>query len=391
MIRRAARSVAVLTALAVTAVVALMSVAVVVVNEHQQHAEAERVSRSAWSTADDVGDPPTGTVLVVVTPSGRRLVSPGAPEAVNSIDPRTLADGASRVLHDGRELAVWTGDRRLGRVSAAYDLGPTEEAGRRLAASLVVAALVGVVGAAAIGLAIGRRAVRPLGAALALQRRFVADASHELRTPLTVLLTRAQLLRRHIDRVAAPDQVREVDQLVRDARVLGDVVSDLLLSAELAHRPQVGEPVDVVSLAEAVTTSLQPLAAESGVELTVTVPTGRALTAQGAAPALRRALTALVDNAIAHTASGGHVRIEVEAGGDAVVLSVRDDGEGFDPEANDQVRQRFSRGTVEGAGRRFGLGLALVDEVARAHGGVLDIASRPGAGATFTLRLPRSP
>lgn len=85
----------------------------------------------------------------------------------------------------------------------------------------------------------GRRAVRPLGRALALQRRFVADVSHELRTPLAILSTRAQLIQGRFGRVDGPDRRlhEHVDQLVADTRALGDVVDDLLRSAELRHRP----------------------------------------------------------------------------------------------------------------------------------------------------------
>src|SRR6185312_7428485 len=98
--------------------------------------------------------------------------------------------------------------------------------------------LVGIVAAAVAGAFLGRRAVRPLARALSLQRRFVADASHELRTPLAVLHTRAELIRRRLDRAspARDDRLRaDVVQLAADTRALGEVVEDLLLSAELQH------------------------------------------------------------------------------------------------------------------------------------------------------------
>ena len=73
-----------------------------------------------------------------------------------------------------------------------------------------------------------------------------------------------------------------------------------------------------------------------------------------------------------------------------MLLSVADQGDGLDPAEAHRLLERFSRGTSGDAGRRFGLGLALVDEVARAHGGSLLVDGEPGRGATFTLRLPRS-
>jgi signal transduction histidine kinase len=120
----------------------------------------------------------------------------------------------------------------------------------------------------------------------------------------------------------------------------------------------------------------------------------------GAPTALRRALTALVDNAIAHSEAGASVRVRLRTepargvgtgrGVQAVCLTVEDDGDGLDARQASALTQRFARGaaTSAGGGRRFGLGLALVDEVVRAHHGQLAITGTPGVGSTFTLRLP---
>jgi two-component system OmpR family sensor kinase len=170
--------------------------------------------------------------------------------------------------------------------------------------------------------------------------------------------------------------------------VLGDVVNDLLLSVELQHRPQDGEPVDLAALAEDVAQSLQPLAGQRSVAL-IASPGPPDCMVSGAPAALRRAIISLVDNAIAHTPAGGHVRVNVVAEANQVTVAVIDDGEGLDPAQAHRLVQRFSRGTSNGGGRRFGLGLALVDEVARAHGGTLIVDGEPGAGASFTIRLPR--
>ena len=175
---------------------------------------------------------------------------------------------------------------------------------------------------------------------------------------------------------------------MHDTKVLGDVVGDMLLSAELGRHPGRGEPVDLAALAREVVESLHPLADQRGVQLRCEpVPDG-AFMAEGSGPALRRALAALVDNAIAHTATGGHVRVGLSTEAGYVLLAVVDDGEGLDPRQAGRLVQRFSRGTSAGTGRRFGLGLALVDEVARSHRGHLRVDGEPGAGATFTLSLP---
>jgi signal transduction histidine kinase len=392
LLRRAARSVAVWTALAVAVLVFTMIGVALIVEEQQQHQQAEQISRTAWRSADDVSDPPAQTWLVVIDASGRRQVSPGAPAAVSGVDPTSLPDGSVRLVRGGRELVVYTGARNIGRVSAVHDLSLRELEEQRLKLSLAVAGLIGIAGAAGVGALIGRRAVRPLGAALALQRRFVTDASHELRTPLSVLLLRAQLLRRHLGPSVPPDRVVELERLVEDTKALGDVVTDLLLSVELQYRPDGGTAVNLAELAVDVVESMHPLAARQSVELlTGPAPSGesaRPPTVNGAAAALRRALASLVDNAIAHTPPGGHVAVTVTVTGAWVTVVVTDDGEGLDPTQTRRLIERFFRGAQTGDGRRFGLGLALVHEVAQAHGGSLAIDGESGAGAAFTLTFP---
>jgi signal transduction histidine kinase len=203
------------------------------------------------------------------------------------------------------------------------------------------------------------------------------------------LLTRTQLLRRHLAGQATPERLAEVDRIIADAKTLGDVVNDLLLSAELAGSPQAGEEVDLAAVARDVVEMLQPLAQQRSVSLTVDGD-ARPAAVRGAPAALRRALTSLTDNALAHTDPGGHVVLLIESQDDDVTVSVIDDGEGIDPSQAARLVERFARDTERGNGRRFGLGLALVQEVARAHGGRLEITGRPGHGARFSLRLPPS-
>ena len=112
-------------------------------------------------------------------------------------------------------------------------------------------------------------AVRPLADALDLQRQFVTDASHELRTPLAVVSTRAQMVQRHLSPQLDPAHRHEVDQLVEDTRAMGEVVADLLLSAQLEHTPIPADQVDLVAVAVEVVKSLTTYAAEHSVRLVV--------------------------------------------------------------------------------------------------------------------------
>lgn len=255
--------------------------------------------------------------------------------------------------------------------------------------TLLVAAVIGIVIAGVVGYLVARRAVAPLGEALARQRRFVADAGHELRTPLTVMHTRAQLIAR---RMPPDDPSRPaMRQLLDDSRVLREIVDELLASAALTGDPSGGEPVAVHALLSEVAGALGDLAEQGGVRLVVD---GRDdLVVTGARVALRRAVSALVDNALGHTPSGGVVTLAADAVDGRVVLSVTDTGEGFGDQDPEELTRRFARGprSADGpGGRRFGLGLALVREVAVAHGGTLVLRPGPAGGARAEVRLPGS-
>ena len=267
---------------------------------------------------------------------------------------------------------------------------------------LLVAGTAGVVIAGFIGWLAARNAVRPLAQALQLQRQFVANAGHELRTPLTVLHTRAQLLARRLPSHSAHRELAA--QLVADSRVLGDIVDELLASAQLAHDPDRAERFGAADLVREVAISMSALSDLAGTDLRVSVDDTMMLV--GSRRALRRALVALTDNAIAHTPARGVIVMSCLTREGSHVLEVRDNGHGVDPADTDRLVTRFARGanppvasdrtadpsiTAAPGSRRFGLGLSLVTEIARAHGGRYELTGAPGVGATATIYLPITP
>lgn len=394
LMRRAALVIAFQTVVAVTLVLVLAGVLVYTFYVRQQTRANQRLLSETVSNADDVSDPPAGIVLLTRSAAGVQVHTRGTPDPVIRLDVASLPAGESRATIGDVKYEVDVRDDEGVRTVGLFDRTSGEEEEKRLAIALLAAGLVGVVVAAIAGWVIGLRAVRPLGTALELQRRFVADASHELRTPLTVIHTRAQLLRRHLGDDASDDQKKELDQLVRDSRAMGDVISDLLLSAELRSGAASGIDVDLGVLAHEIVSSLIPYADAQEITLEADVSDAdddSPLMVKGVEVSLRRASTALIDNAVGHTPAQGHVVVHVRRVGDLVCMSVRDDGEGLDPADGDRLTERFARGDqAPGRGRRFGLGLALVAEVVRAHKGELDISGTPGEGATFTMKLPAS-
>jgi signal transduction histidine kinase len=294
-----------------------------------------------------------------------------------------LACAAALIVVGGVALfaARWMHHPHDGRPDGPHDLDDT------LRTVAIVGGVLGIVVAGVIGFIIARRAVAPLGDALARQRRFVADAGHELRTPLTVLHTRAQLIAR---RMRPDDPARSaVDQLLDDSRALSDIVDDLLTSAQLGTATAHHEEFDLVEIARSIVNELGILADRAGITLTASGP--EACPVRGSRTALRRAVAALVDNALAHTPEGGEVRITVTAPGPNAVIEVSDNGEGL-PDDPDRLLERFAQAdrtntTVSGT-RRYGLGLALVSEIATSHQGRLDLLPNPNGGTTARITVP---
>jgi two-component system OmpR family sensor kinase len=223
-----------------------------------------------------------------------------------------------------------------------------------------------------------------LAEALALRKRLVTDAGHELRAPLTRLHIRAQLLARRLrpGESVRPEVLDEVDRLVQGTGRLGELLEDVLRSAELAGRRRLALPVDLAVLTAELAEQEQVRARTRGVSIEVRRLDTGACTVRGTAAALRRVISALLDNALRHTGAGGHIRITLSGGRDGTVeMAVCDDGTGLDPATADRLFTRF-------VGDGSGLGLALAREIVEAHGGTITASGRPGAGAAFTVRLP---
>jgi signal transduction histidine kinase len=147
------------------------------------------------------------------------------------------------------------------------------------------------------------------------------------------------------------------------------------------------EQADLAALAHAVVDDFAPAAAHDDVRLVAEAPAPVLVT--GVPVALRRALSALVDNALGHTPPGGSVTVTVSRTDHAASISVADDGEGIDPARAAELTERFARGPAAGGhGRRFGIGLALVREVVHAHGGTLTLDGSPGLGTTASITIP---
>ncbi|MBI4494523.1 MAG: HAMP domain-containing histidine kinase [Chloroflexi bacterium] len=240
-------------------------------------------------------------------------------------------------------------------------------------------------------------AYQQLEAALAVQRRFVADASHELRTPLTSLRGNVEVLRRMVALSQSPAGSEEQEQLLADVAAeterLARLVGDLLLLA----RADAGQHLALAP------TELGPLVRDAfraarflreGVHLRLgDVPQG--IWVAGDADRLKQLLLILLDNALKYTPSGGRVAIDARslarAGADGVAIRVADTGPGIPSGEQARIFERFYRSdSVRGHGGS-GLGLAIARWIVDEHRGAIELDSAPGHGSTFTVWLPTLP
>jgi signal transduction histidine kinase len=213
------------------------------------------------------------------------------------------------------------------------------------------------------------------------QRRFVSDASHELRSPITTIRQHAEVALAHPDRVTAQELA---DVVLAEQHRMHRLVEDLLLLARAdEHVPPSRAPVDLDDLAFEEASRIRAATSKR-------VDTSGVGAAQvhGDADALLRVFRNLIENAVRHAAS--RVDITLVENGPGVVLTVDDDGPGIPEAERDKVLRRFVR--LDEARSRdvggSGLGLSIVDEVVRAHGGTVSIEQSPLGGARIQITLP---
>lgn len=335
---------------------------------------------------------------------------------------------AASDLGDARRVAVVVGGTAVGTAVLRFpaaDPAPETDVRNALGRTVIAGAAAAVLAALAVAVFVSRRLTRPVVALTAAARRFesgdrdaragmagvpgelgelaaafdqmadtlrredelrralVADVAHELRTPATILQAACEEL---VDGLAEPTPAR-LSSLHDEALRLGRVIEDLemVASAQAAGLHLERQPVDLADIAKTAAAMLQPQFDDAGVTLSTTTAPA---TVDGDPDRLHQIVVNLLSNAVKFTPAGGTVTLTVTQVDHLAQLEVSDTGPGIPPNELPHVFERFWRGAASET-RGSGIGLAIVAELAKAHGGRATVDSAPGRGATFTVLLPR--
>ncbi len=220
---------------------------------------------------------------------------------------------------------------------------------------------------------------------------FIANVSHELRTPLASLLGFIETLQGPArNDAAAREKFLDImgEQGRRMARLVDDLLSLSRIELNEHVRPQT--PVDLVAITRHIADTLEPVAREAGVAVSIRAPASAIVS--GDADELTRLAENLVENAIKYGGSGPSPTVEISIAPSAsgTEFAVRDNGPGIAPEHLTRLTERFYRVDTPLSRARggTGLGLAIVKHIVARHRGRLEIESLVGKGATFRVTFP---
>jgi signal transduction histidine kinase len=234
-----------------------------------------------------------------------------------------------------------------------------------------------------------RRTVEELRRLSALRADFVSLVSHELRSPMAAVIGAARTLEQRWRELTADQRgaflALIADETTRLAALIGDVLDTSRIEAgTFSYR---FADVDVAALLQdsVAAASLAQDEVPLDIEIAPRLPAVR-----GDPERLRQIVGNLIDNAVKYSPAGAAVEVRAAPGDGAggVIVSVRDRGPGIADADKLLIFEKFGRVTGTGSKPGTGLGLYIARSIAEAHGGTLDVASTPGHGSTFTLRLP---
>ncbi len=335
------------------------------------------VSAHVWpdalgpARADDVE-------LEVIAPDGSVLFTSAGRAAASA---RVAARSTVRDLQDGHFL--WRVRATSRDPSALYE-------GLRSRQLLYGAMLALMVSSLVAGVVLTWRTLQRELEVAERESAFVSAVSHEFRSPLAGIRQLSDMLVR--GRVPSDDRRQQYYLTIRrESDRLARLVENVLDIARIkdGRKEYRAEPIDTVAWLRGVTDEFQQTLDTDHRQVVAAIPdTLPAI--RGDRQALSTVVHNLLDNAVKYSPGCPTVWLDADEAGDSVSIHVRDEGVGIPPDEQARVFDRFYRGReLADEVRGTGLGLSLVRHIVEAHGGSIDLASAPGTGSTFTVRLPR--
>ncbi len=218
------------------------------------------------------------------------------------------------------------------------------------------------------------------------EKQFTSDVSHELRTPMTVIMAQCELA---LEDSQTNEEYKEaLETIYRQGGKMSRLINDMLdfTRLELNTGKYIKENVDMSGLTESVCLDMM-LIKENGITLQSDVCEN--IFINGNRELLTRLLTNLISNAYRYGKQDGNIWVSLLEDEENIVLSVKDDGIGIEPEAQEKIFKRFYQADNSRHGEGTGLGLSMVKEIAAFHGGTVSVESILGEGATFICKFEK--
>ncbi|MBE5928690.1 MAG: HAMP domain-containing histidine kinase [Lachnospiraceae bacterium] len=219
------------------------------------------------------------------------------------------------------------------------------------------------------------------------EKQFTSDVSHELRTPMSVIMAQCELA---LEDSQTNEEYKEaLETIYRQGGKMSRLINDMLdfTRLELNTGKYVKENTDMSGLTESVCLDMM-LIKENGITLQCDVCDN--IFINGNRELLTRLLTNLISNAYRYGKQDGNIWVNLAEDEENIVLSVKDDGIGIEPEAQEKIFKRFYQADSSRHGEGTGLGLSMVKEIAAFHGGTVAVESKLGEGATFICKFEKN-
>jgi signal transduction histidine kinase len=237
-----------------------------------------------------------------------------------------------------------------------------------------------------------RQTVEELRRLSALRADFVSLVSHELRSPMAAVIGAARTLQDRWRSLSSSQREAFLALIADETNRLASLIRDVLDTSriEAGTFSYTFSDVDLSRLVEdAVSTAA---IGQDEVRVRSSAGTHQVPRVRGDRERLRQVLTNLIDNAIKYSPSGGEVEVHVQPENGVVRITVADHGPGIPYDQQRLIFEKFGRADVPGIAKPgSGLGLFIARSIAEAHGGTIEVRSRPDEGATFVLTLPATP